>query len=138
MDKLTKIKNSIEKLIYLKDDMPKSLRNLFSTTEYLSYSISCLFIIYGVILSTIYLYYFIQSKQQNVFLLYKIRLLTGQLLNISLTLILGGLVIRLLHITNLKTLLLIVITIMLKELIMSNIDKESSFISKKIEDHDKI
>ena len=138
MDKLNKIKNSIEKLIYLKDDMPKSLRNLFSTTEYLSYSISCLFLIYNSIISTIYLFKFIQSKQENLFLLYKTRLLIGQLLTISLTLILGGLVIRLLHITNLKTLLLIVITIMLKELIMSNIDKESSFISKKIEDHDKI
>ena len=74
----------------------------------------------------------------KVYLLYKIRLLTGQLLNISLTIILGGLIVRLLHITNVKTLLLIVITIVLKELIMANIDKESSFISKKIEEHDRI
>ena len=138
MDKLIKAKNIIEKLIYLKDDMPKSLRTIFSTTEYLSYSVSCLIIIYGVVLSLIYLVYFIKSKQENIYLLYKIRLITGQLLNIALTIILGGLVVRLLHITNLKTLLLIVITIMLKELIMSNIDKESSFISRKIEQHDRI
>jgi len=79
-----------------------------------------------------------KSKEEQIYFLYKTRLMDGQLLNIALTLILGGLVVRLLHITNLKTLLLIVITIMLKELIMSNIDKESSFISKKIEQHERI
>ncbi len=138
MDKLIKIKNFIERLIYLKDDMPKPLRTLFSTTEYLSYTVACILIIYSVILTSIYIYYFIVSKEEKIYFLYKTRLMDGQLLNIALTLILGGLVVRLLHITNLKTLLLIVITIMLKELIMSNIDKESSFISKKIEQHERI
>lgn len=138
MDKLIKIKNFIERLIYLKDDMPKPLRTLFSTTEYLSYTVACILIIYSVILTSIYLFYFMKSKEEQIYFLYKTRLMDGQLLNIALTLILGGLVVRLLHITNLKTLLLIVITIMLKELIMSNIDKESSFISKKIEQHERI
>lgn len=138
MDKFSKMKNTIEKFIYHKDDMPKSLRNLFATTEYIAYSVASIVIIYSIVLSVIYLYYFIQSRQRNVYLLYKIRLLTGQLLNISLTIILGGLVVRLLHITNMKTLVLIVITIILKEFIMANIDKESSLISKKIEEHDRI
>lgn len=132
------IKNTIEKLIYHKDDMPEILRHLFSTTEFISYSLSCLIIIYGVIVSTVNIWYFIQSREKNMYYLYKIRLIIGQLLNIALTLILGGLVVRLLHITNLKTLLLIVITIAVKELIISNIDKESSFISKKIEKYNQI
>ena len=127
-----KLKNTIEKLIYKKDDMPEPLRKLFSTTEFLAYSVASLIIIYSVILTSIYLFYFIKSKQDDPYLLYQIRLFTGQLLNISLTLILGGLIVRLLHITNLKTLLLIVITIFIKEMIISSIDKETSLISKKI------
>ena len=132
MDKLIKAKNIIEKMIYHKDDMPKILKTIFSTTEYLSYSVACWFIIYGIAISLINIIYFIKLKEEDIFLLYKIRLILGQLLNISLTIILGGLVVRLLHITNLKTILLIVITILLKELIISNIDKESSFIGKKM------
>jgi len=127
-----KLKNTIEKLIYKKDDMPEPLRKLFSTTEFLAYSVASLIIIYSVILTSVYLFYFIKSKQDDPYLLYQIRLFTGQLLNISLTLILGGLIVRLLHITNLKTLLLIVITIFIKEMIISSIDKETSLISKKI------
>jgi len=127
-----KIKTAIEKLIYLKDDMPKSLRYLFASTEYATYSIASAFIIYSIIVSLINLFNYIKSKDHNIYFLYKDRLVTGQLLNIALTLILGGLILRLLHITNLKTLLLIVITISLKELIISNIDKESSLVSSKI------
>ncbi len=136
MDKITKYKNYIEKLIYLKDDMPNWIRNIFSITEYTSYTIASFLVIYSVIITIINILKYMtdnNSKERKIYYLYKIRLITGQLLNISLTIILGGLIIRLLHITNLKTLLLIVITIMLKELIMSNIDKESSLVSKKIQ-----
>ncbi len=135
MDKLIKIKNNIEKYIYLKEDMPKTLKIIFSTTEYTSYSISCLIIIYSIIVSLIDIYKFIKSKQSKVILLYQIRQVTGQLLSIALTLILGGLVVRLLYITNLKTLFMIVITILIKEFILSNIDKESSLVSQKIDQY---
>lgn len=135
MDKLIKIKNNIEKYIYLKEDMPTTLRLIFSVTEYSAYSISSFIILYSVVVSVVDTFKFIQSKQSKVILLYKIRQITGQLLNIALTLILGGLVIRLLHITNLKTLFMILITIGLKELIISNIDKESSLVSQKIDQY---
>lgn len=135
MDKLIKMKNNIEKYIYLKEDMPKTLRTLFSITEYSAYSISSIIILYSVIITIIDIYKFIQSNQSKIILLYKLRQITGQLLNISLTLILGGLIIRLLHITNLKTIFLIIITIFLKELIISNIDKESSLVSQKIDQY---
>lgn len=135
MDKLIKMKNNIEKYIYLKEDMPKTLRTLFSITEYSAYSISSIIILYSVIITIIDIYKFIQLNQSKIILLYKLRQITGQLLNISLTLILGGLIIRLLHITNLKTIFLIIITIFLKELIISNIDKESSLVSQKIDQY---
>ena len=128
----------MDKFIYHKDDMPRLLRYIFSFTEYISYFVAALVIIYSVIISIINLQYYIKSNGKQIALLYKIRLITGQLLNISLTLILGGLIVRLLHITNIKTLLLIVITITLKELIMINIDKESSFVSQKIKENPKI
>lgn len=136
MDKLIKARDYIEKIIYLKDDMPKPLRIIFATTEYTSYTIACFTIFYGIFSSLKDIILFIKSGQHVIKDLYKVRLVSGQLLNISLTLILGGLIIRMLHITNLKTLLLILIVILIKELLIGKIDKETSLVSQKIKENE--
>ena len=105
-------------------DIPKILRFFFIGSEYFSYIIATLAIIFTFFLSTKYLYKFFINKEKPIVNVLKIRLIIGHILNLALTIILAGHIIRLIYSSNLKTIFFLIVVLLVRELLVYFLDKE--------------
>lgn len=111
-------------------NIPTILRYFFVGSEYFSYIIATLAIIFTFFLSTRYLYKFFLNKEKPVSDVLKVRLIIGHILNLSLTIILAGHIIRLIYSSNLNTIFFLVIVLLVRELLVYFLDKEVQVIYK--------
>ena len=105
-------------------EMPWFLYYFFMSCEYLSYVIATLTIIFTFFLSSEYLYKFFMNKEKPITDILKVRLVIGHILNLSLTIILAGHIIRLVYSSNLKTVFFLVILLLVRELLVFFLDRE--------------
>ena len=111
-------------------EMPWFLYYFFMSCEYLSYVIATLTIIFTFFLSTEYLYKFFVNKEKPITDILKVRLVIGHILNLALTIILAGHIIRLIYSSNLKTVFFLVVLLLVRELLVHFLDREVQVIYK--------
>lgn len=129
------IKNSVSNFLesindHSEHDVPKVLLYFFISCEYISYIIATLTIIFTFFLSTKNLYKFFLKKEKPVSDILKIRLIIGHILNLALTIILAGHIIRLVYSSNMKTIFFLVIVLLVRELLVYFLDREVKIIYK--------
>jgi len=111
-------------------DLPIVLKYFFVSCEYISYILATLAIVFTFFLSTKYLYRFFLKKEKPVSDVLKVRLIIGHILNLALTIILAGHIIRLIYSSNLNTIFFLVIVLLVRELLVYFLDKEVKVIYK--------
>ena len=102
-------------------------------SEYITYIAACLVIILSFIFTGKLLKKFYKHDNDKISILMRVRFIFGQILNISLTFILAGHVIRLIYSSNIQTIIFLVILIFVRELMSTELDKESHHIYKMYE-----
>jgi len=126
------IENVFYRFLNLEQDLliPKKFNFIFAIFEYMTYFIACLIIIYTFIIQTKLIFKFLKSYDKDLSNILKIRLVIARILNLSLTLILAGHIIRLTYLMNIKTFLMLIFIILVRELLRKYLDKEVKNVSK--------
>ena len=121
------------------DGLPKLLDNLFrehsgemnpyilkffTYSETLTYILACLCVLVGFVFSFKNLGKFVIKKGETYSDLIKTRISISNFVNLSLTFILAGHVIRLIYSSHISTILFLVIVILVRELMIYYLDKE--------------
>ena len=99
-------------------------------SEYVTYIAACLVIILSFIFTGRLLKKFYTRENDKISILMRIRFIFGQILNISLTFILAGHVIRLIYSSNIQTIIFLVILIFVRELMSTELDKNHIIFTK--------
>ena len=102
-------------------------------SEYAVYLSACIIVFIGIIYAGRLLKKFYNNKKSKISTLLQLRFIFGQILNISLTFILAGHVIKLIHTSSLQTIFFLVILIFVRELMSNELDKESHTLFKSYE-----
>ena len=111
-------------------EFPLKLSYVFITAEFIIYFIAALIILYTIIFQTKILFKFLKKGERPLSEILKIRLIIARILNLSLTLILAGHIIRLTYHMNIKTFIMLIFIILIRELLRKYLDKEVDTIYK--------
>lgn len=107
---------------------------ILQISEYVLYICTIIVIFIGIICSGRLIKKFYDNKQKSkISTLMQVRFTFGQILNVSLTLILAGHIIKLIHTSTLQTIFFLVIIIFVRELMSNELDKESQALFKSYE-----
>ena len=106
---------------------------MLQISEYVLYICTIIVIFVGIICSGRLIKQFYVNKKSKISTLLQLRFIFGQILNISLTFILAGHVIKLIHTSSLQTIFFLVILIFVRELMSNELDKESQALFKSYE-----
>ena len=99
-------------------------------SEYITYIVACLLIVGSFIYTGKQVYIFYRFKSKKASILMNIRFIFGQILTLALTFILAGHVIKLIHTSSIRTVFLLIILILIREFMTSNLDKETKNLFK--------
>lgn len=126
------IKKFLEDFLRMKPEaeMPQKLSYVFVLSEYIIYFIAALIILYTIIYQTKLIFKFLKKGEKPLSDILKIRLVIARILNLSLTLILAGHIIRLTYHMNIKTFIMLIFIILIRELLRKYLDKEVQNIYK--------
>ena len=102
----------------------------FTYTETLTYILACLCVILGFAISFKNLGRFIYHRAETYSDLVRTRITIGNFLNLSLTFILAGHVIRLIYSSHISTIFFLIIVILVRELMIYYLDKEINDLHK--------
>lgn len=127
----------IKNIEYLKDykfGQPHIyLLYILQLSEYIIYISACIIVFIGIVYAGKLLKQFYVNKKSKISTLLQLRFIFGQILNISLTFILAGHVIKLIHTSSLQTIFFLIILIFVRELMSNELDKESQTLFKSYE-----
>lgn len=100
------------------------LLDIFVVGEYTSYLMAFITIMIGFAFSAKNLFYFFKGNEHELSQIIKMRLNIGHVVNLSLTYIMAGHVIRLIYSTHISTIIFLLIIVAVRELMTYLIDNE--------------
>jgi uncharacterized membrane protein len=105
-------------------EMNPYVLKFFTYSETLTYVLACICVLVGFAISFKNLGRFVVKKGETYSDLVKTRISIGNFLNLSLTFILAGHVIRLIYSSHISTIFFLVVVILVRELMIYYLDKE--------------